>query len=83
MTMVVIEAFVGWLAGGGGCAAAACVTMTLPAQLLLGYVLGLSRWGVAALHVAVALAQLCRQGPLWAAIAVAVKEEIAARGRRR
>ena len=64
-------------------AAAACVTMTLPAQLLLGYVLGLSRWGVAALHVAVALAQLCRQGPLWAAIAVAVKEEIAARGRRR
>ena len=63
-------------------AAAACVTMTLPAQLALGYVLGPSRRGVVALHGAVAWAQLCRQGPLWAAIAVAVKDEVGARRRR-
>ena len=63
-------------------AAAACLTMTLPAQLALGYVLGPSRRGIVALHVAVAWAQLCRQGPLWAAIAVAVKDEVGARRRR-
>ena len=63
-------------------AAAACVTMTLPAQLALGAIIGLSRRGIVALHVAVAWAQLCRQGPLWAAIAVAVKDEVGARRRR-
>ena len=62
--------------------ATACLTMTLPAQLALGYVLGPSRRGVVALHVAVAWAQLCRQGPLWAAIAVAVKDEVGAQRRR-
>ena len=63
-------------------AAAACLTMTLPAQLALGYVIGPSRRGIVALHGAVAWAQLCRQGPLWAAIAVAVKDEVSARRRR-
>ena len=63
-------------------AAAACVTMTLPAQLALGAIIGPSRRGIVALHVAVAWAQLCRQGPLWAAIAVAVKDEVSARRRR-
>ena len=63
-------------------AAAACVTMTLPAQLALGAIIGPSRRGVVALHLAVAWAQLCRQGPLWAAIAVAVKDEVSARRRR-
>jgi len=62
--------------------ATACLTMTLPAQLALGYVLGPSRRGIVALHVAVAWAQLCRQGPLWAAIAVAVTDEVGARRRR-
>ena len=62
--------------------ATACLTMTLPAQLALGYVLGPSRRGIVTLHVAVAWAQLCRQGPLWAAIAVAVKDEVSARRRR-
>jgi hypothetical protein len=62
--------------------ATACLTMTLPAQLALGYVLGPSRRGVVALHGAVAWAQLCRQGPLWAAIAVAAKDEVSARRRR-
>ena len=62
-------------------AAAACVTMTLPAQLALGAIIGPSRRGIVALHVAVAWAQLCRQGPLWAAIAVAVKDEVGARRR--
>ena len=62
--------------------ATACLTMTLPAQLALGAIIGPSRRGIVALHVAVAWAQLCRQGPLWAAIAVAVKDEVSARRRR-
>ena len=62
--------------------AAACLTMTLPAQLALGAIIGPSRRGVVALHAAVAWAQLCRQGPLWAAIAVAVTDEVGARRRR-
>ena len=43
--------------------ATACLTMTLPAQLALGAIIGPSRRGVVALHGAVAWAQLCRQGP--------------------
>ena len=59
--------------------AATALSLTLPIQLLLGYVLAPSRPAIFCLHLAVAWAQVCRQGPLWGAIFVAVREEV--RGR--
>ena len=56
--------------------AVAALTLTLPAELALGVALGTRPRVVRLLATAVALAQLCRFGPLWYAVARAVEQEV-------
>ena len=56
--------------------AVAALTLTLPAELALGAALGTRPRVVRLLATAVALAQLCRFGPLWYAVARAVEQEV-------
>ena len=58
-------------------ALAAALTVTLPLQLALGALLAPSRALVALLHLGVAFAQLCRFGPLWAALARTIAGTVA------
>ena len=56
--------------------AVTALTLTLPAELALGAALGTRPRVVRLLATAVALAQLCRFGPLWYAVARAVEQEV-------
>ena len=50
----------------------AAATVTLPLQLVVGLCLAPSRLAVGSFQFAIALAQLCRFGPLWAALGTAI-----------
>lgn len=55
-------------------AALAAVTFTFPVQLLLG--VALQGWARGLLYLAIAAAQLCRYGPIWAAVFVAIADTV-------
>lgn len=52
----------------------AAVTFTVPVQLLLGF--ALQGWARKFAYLLIALAQLCRYGPIWAAVFVAIADTV-------